>query len=497
MLMKKSILIVVAILCTNAAFSQTVYKYGLPKGKQFDRWSVGLIGGVMMLQSDIRDQGESANSAGNVKQNIVFGGHVNYQLTHSISFTAKAVFGEFNDDSDGPVYIKKYDTSAYLDYNCPMSEFSVLMGYSFGNISFIKRNSNLHFKLSAGLGMANTEPKLMYSYNGTDYLEYNNPKKVSNVVLPFGLGARYAFGKFNVGLDYVYRKTFTDNFEGLYISGSNYDGYSSFTAQVNYTIGKKKKAMEWVNPMEIVYNDLGEMRERVDSLTNDKDRDGVADIFDRDNTTPAGSKVYGDGTSIDTDADGIVDATDADPYSMRGAKVDATGKEIDTDGDGVPDSRDKDNATPAGTMVNFQGLTIGGKGGGGGDNITNENVTNNNGGVGFFPSVFFDLNKADIKNIYYDRFLTVARVMKMNPDLKIKIVGSTDQQGGNELNNKLGMKRAEAAKEHLIKVYGIDPARILTDSKGKNEPLASKDSKATDYLNRRIDFIIEAGDIKK
>lgn len=487
----------VVYFCFNATgLAQTSYKYGLPKGKDFDRWSIGIVGGTSFFQSDLKPKGSASNSISDATSHPLFGAHVGYQVSHSIGLSLQGLWGNFDEKPSSTVYLDHIiDSAGYVDFKSPMADYTLNMTFSFGNISFVKRNSNFHFVLKAGVGICQMKPDFKYSRDGVNYIQYNNPVVVDNVVVPVGLGVRYAFGKFNVGIDYDYRKAFTDNLESYEVPKSNYDGYSTITAQINYTIGKKKKPMEWVNPMELVYNDLGELSGRVDSLTNDKDKDGVADIFDKDNTTPAGDKVYGDGTLIDTDGDGLADANDADPYSAKGAKVDGTGKEIDTDGDGVPDSRDKDNATPAGTMVNFQGLAINSKGGG--DNINNENITNNNGGVGFFPSVFFDVSKADIKAIYYDRFLMVARVMKMNPNVVVKITGSTDQQGGDDMNNKLGMKRAEAAKAHLVKVYGIDPARLLTDSKGKNEPLASKDSKATDYLNRRIDFIIEAGDVMK
>ncbi|MEO8150889.1 MAG: OmpA family protein [Bacteroidia bacterium] len=496
--MKKALLMLLALFCIHASvLSQTAYKYGLPKGKDFDRWSVGILGGTSYFQNDLKVKGDATNSTNNAELHPLFGAHIGYQVSHSIGLSIQGLWGDFDENPGKLIYLEKIiDSVAYVNFKSPLADYTLNMTFSFGNISFIKRNTSLHFIIKAGLGLCETTPDFEYSRDGVNYMQYNEPSKVSNLVIPIGFGVRYAFGKFNIGIDYDYRKAFTDKLDAYAVPKSDYDGYSMLTAQVNYVIGKKKKQMEWVNPIDLIYSDIGEMKERVDSLTNDKDRDGVADIFDKDNTTPAGAKVYGDGTLIDTDGDGLADATDADPYSERGAKVDGTGKEIDTDGDGVPDSRDKENNTTGGTLVNFQGISIGGRGG---DtiNINNENVTNNNGGVGFFPSVFFDVNKTDIKSIYYDRFLTVARVMKMNPDLVVKITGSTDQQGGVELNDKLGMRRAEAAKEHLVKVYGIDPARLLTVSKGKNEPLASKDSKATDYLNRRIDFIIEAGTVKK
>ena len=128
-----------------------------------------------------------------------------------------------------------------------------------------------------------------------------------------------------------YRKTFTDDVDATVKTFSEYDSYYMMNAMVSYTLGKKNKPMEWVNPMEVVYNDISDLKEKVNILSGDKDKDGVSDLFDKDNSTPEGTKVYGDGTTVDTDGDGVADSKDADPYTAKGAKVDANGQEIDTE----------------------------------------------------------------------------------------------------------------------------------------------------------------------
>lgn len=486
--MIKRFLLLLTLCSASQTFAQTMYKYGLPKGKDFDRWSVGVIGGMVSMQSDIKAKGDAQNSLNTQSPELLFGGHLGFQLSHSIGFSLRGLTGNLTQQLDEKIYVRDLDTAAYLNFKSPITEVTLNMQFSFGNISFVKRNTNLHFMLRMGGGMVYNKPDLQYSFDKNNYYPVNDNGKVSNFVMPVGAGIRYAFGKFNVGIDYDYRLMFTDRLDALNVTNSDYDGYNSITAQVNYVIGKKKKPMEWVNPMELVYNDISDMREKVDAIANDKDGDGVADMFDKDNATPQGQKVYGDGSAIDTDQDGIADSKDEDPYSARNAAVDGSGRELDTDNDGVFDSMDKEANTAPGTLVNFQGIAIGGKTNNGTDGSnTNTNIAT---AIGYFPSVFFDMGQSEIKSAYYDRLLTVARVLKMNPNIKVQIVGSADKNGSDVLNNSLGQKRAEAAKAHLVTVYGIDGARISTSTKGKNEPLANKNSE-TDYLNRRVDFIIE------
>ena len=60
--------------------------------------------------------------------------------------------------------------------------------------------------------------------------------------------------------------------------------------------------------------------------------------------------------------------------------------------------------------------------------------------------------------------------MKNHEDVKIQIAGNCDERGSTEYNLALGARRANAAKEVLVK-DGIDSARISTISYGKERPL--------------------------
>lgn len=369
-----------------------------------------------------------------------------------------------------------------VKYNSPMYEGTLEMTYNFGNISFLNRNKNFHMVATLGVGMFNFDAEVESDSSNSILLRKSG--NVTELMIPVSLGFKYKINKFDVGLAFEYRKSFTDDVDATVKTYSEFDNYIMVNAAVNYTFGKKNKPMEWVNPMEIVYNDMADMKEKIDIISGDKDKDGVSDLFDKDNSTAEGTKVYGDGTTVDTDGDGVADGKDADPFTPKGAKVDANGAETDTDGDGVADSRDLEPLTGAGSLVNFQGITIAKPGDFGKDGVGGANGKN---GTGFLPSVFFDLNSATIKNINYDRLLVIAKVLKANPDLKLKITGNCDVRGNEDQNLKLGQRRADNVRDHLVKQYGIDPARISTESKGEKEPMAT----TLNPMNRRVDFAIE------
>lgn len=480
MKLKIALFSLVTLLLAESAFAQSSSssRYGLPNRKDFDKWSVGIHVGPNYFQADMEKNSQNNNSLKDLPLDLMYGAHVAYQFTHTTAIRLGGTMGKFTAESEEAI---RSGAKEYLyQYESPIREVFLDFVFTSGNISFLKRNKKFHLLGSVGVGVFNFDGELK-NIDPKVGASPSNPfvqVKTGNVaegMMTLGVGFKYRLGKrFDAGVTYDFRKTFTDKVDGINKPTTESDNYSMINLNINYTFGKKNQQLEWVNPVEIVYNDMAELKDKMDLLSGDKDKDGVADIFDKDNSTPEGVKVYGDGTAIDTDGDGIPDHLDADPFSTKGAKVDANGAEIDTDGDGVPDSRDLEPNTPKGSLVNFQGINIG------------ENLGASAGAsaTGWMPSIFFDTDKTSIRANQQDRILVVARMLKKNDKLKLKIVGHTDTDAGESYNDKLGQRRADAVKDHLIKVYGIDGSRLTTESRGKKEQFA----KGVKSMNRRVDF---------
>ncbi len=454
------------------AGAQKSSKYGLPSPKDYDKWSIGLSFGQTMFFGDVLKNSKNNEAYKKLPFSPNYGLQVTRQLSHSVGLRASGSYATFQAGPSREQYENNLP-SAIVNFESPVIEGALEGVYTFGNISHLKRNKKFHLFITFGVGVFKFDGEL--TEDSTNVV-LKKTGGVSEIMLPLGLGFKYQIKKFDVGLSYDYRKTFTDKVDGVKKELSEYDNYGMLRLNVNYSIGKKNKSMEWINPMEVVYNDIADLKDKVDILSGDKDKDGVSDMFDRDNATPEGDKVYGDGTSVDIDGDGIADSKDGDPFSFKGVKVDANGIEVDTDGDGVGDSRDLEPNTEKGKLVNFQGTTI-----------EMDPSAGASTSVSFLPSVFFDTNSSTVKQVYKDRILVVARAMKANPDLKIMISGNTDITASEPYNEKLGLKRADAVKDHLIKVYGIDGARLSTETKGEKDPMANK---SNNPMNRRVDFSV-------
>ncbi len=75
-----------------------------------------------------------------------------------------------------------------------------------------------------------------------------------------------------------------------------------------------------------------------------------------------------------------------------------------------------------------------------------------------------------------------------NPDVRVRIAGHTDLVGGEDYNDRLGLRRARAAARHLI-ARGIARNRIdAVESRGEREPVIA--TEARERRNRRTETAV-------
>ena len=85
--------------------------------------------------------------------------------------------------------------------------------------------------------------------------------------------------------------------------------------------------------------------------------------------------------------------------------------------------------------------------------------------------IFFELDKAVIKEESFELLDAVARVMLDNPQvLKVEIGGHTDSQGDNKYNLELSQARAESVVTYLVD-KGVGPERLTAKGFGEGTPL--------------------------
>jgi len=105
--------------------------------------------------------------------------------------------------------------------------------------------------------------------------------------------------------------------------------------------------------------------------------------------------------------------------------------------------------------------------------------------------VFFDLDKADLRDDAKAPLQKNADWMKKWASTLVSVEGHGDSRGTAEYNLALGSRRATAVKEYLVSL-GVGANRLTTISKGKEAPFCFEETEACWQQNRRGHFVITA-----
>lgn len=104
--------------------------------------------------------------------------------------------------------------------------------------------------------------------------------------------------------------------------------------------------------------------------------------------------------------------------------------------------------------------------------------------------IHFESGKSTITPDSYSILDEAAKILKENPNLKVEIGGHTDSVGSDSYNMRLSFDRANAVRQYLISVHGIDPSRLIAKGYGETMPIADNKTKEGRAKNRRIEFLI-------
>lgn len=109
-----------------------------------------------------------------------------------------------------------------------------------------------------------------------------------------------------------------------------------------------------------------------------------------------------------------------------------------------------------------------------------------------FPArIEFAFNSADLTQqgrLDLDVF-GEAMLSQQLADRTISLAGHTDSVGEESYNCSLSLRRAQAARDYLVKGFGIQPQRIDLAGYGEARPIAANDSEASRHQNRRVEFV--------
>jgi outer membrane protein OmpA-like peptidoglycan-associated protein len=111
-------------------------------------------------------------------------------------------------------------------------------------------------------------------------------------------------------------------------------------------------------------------------------------------------------------------------------------------------------------------------------------------GVGYFPEfthVNFDIGSSYFdEETYSDLFTKMAKILKDNPKLSIRLVGYADESGSEAYNLELSKNRAFQVRNYLVDKHGISADRIFCGAAGETNHFSIINPKH----NRRTEIAI-------
>jgi outer membrane protein OmpA-like peptidoglycan-associated protein len=103
--------------------------------------------------------------------------------------------------------------------------------------------------------------------------------------------------------------------------------------------------------------------------------------------------------------------------------------------------------------------------------------------------IYFDSGKSVLKPESDATLVQISNLLKADPNLKLYVVGHTDNTGIFDANIKLSMDRSAAVVNALITKYSISAGRLKAYGDGPTSPVASNDKEEGRALNRRVELV--------
>ncbi len=117
-----------------------------------------------------------------------------------------------------------------------------------------------------------------------------------------------------------------------------------------------------------------------------------------------------------------------------------------------------------------------------------ENQINTTGRVALY-GIYFDFGKATLKPESDETLGQIQKLLQEDAELKLLVVGHTDNVGEFELNRDLSMRRANAVVEALSSRFGISAQRLFAFGCSFASPAASNAAEDGRAKNRRVELV--------
>jgi outer membrane protein OmpA-like peptidoglycan-associated protein len=105
-----------------------------------------------------------------------------------------------------------------------------------------------------------------------------------------------------------------------------------------------------------------------------------------------------------------------------------------------------------------------------------------------WEEINFEFNSSVLSD-GYPSLLRLAELLIQHRDYRVRVTGNTDDIGAAAFNERLGLARANAVRDFLIK-YGAADSQITAASQGKATPAVSNTTREGRFINRRVTLLV-------
>jgi OOP family OmpA-OmpF porin len=103
--------------------------------------------------------------------------------------------------------------------------------------------------------------------------------------------------------------------------------------------------------------------------------------------------------------------------------------------------------------------------------------------------IYFDTDQDALRPDSQPTLQEISKLLAANPELKIRVVGHTDNQGKADYNLDLSRRRAASVLRELTSKYGVASDRLDSFGCGLYAPVASNGSEEGRAKNRRVELV--------
>lgn len=104
-------------------------------------------------------------------------------------------------------------------------------------------------------------------------------------------------------------------------------------------------------------------------------------------------------------------------------------------------------------------------------------------------NIYFAWNSAELEPSSHAVLDDVARALKDNKAFRVQLEGHADSSGGDDINQGLSERRADAVKDYLVS-HGVEPERLIAKGFSSSVPTGDNTTVQGREDNRRVEFVV-------